>query len=609
MMANKKSELNQSSYKRDRLDDSHSSFKNKTEPTTHQSLKRVTAAQDEKCRMEDLINNLDISAVIIDAEYHISYVTPMGFKNFNLTERIIGCSIATLAREMNCVDLTRDIEAAIRNKNIRERKIKTIHGDWMVLKIVPLVKKDYLVEGAIMMLMSFVDTQSLKYDYHQSEHLKNAEELLYNMAHYDELTQLPNRASFIHLMMDIIDESVTNNTQFVLMCMDLDNFKRVNDNLGHALGDALLRVVANILKKITRRHDVIARLGGDEFGMIIKNVHTPMEVEKISQRYIQAFSKCIMVDGHEIKTSPSIGLAFFPQFGRTPYELLQNADAAMYYAKQRGKNSYYLFDNKVKNMLMRRHAIDTQLQHALEKKEFSLVYQLKFNLKDNRPMGVEVLLRWSNEVLGTVDPDEFIPVAEENRLVVPIGYWIIGQVLKDYKKIASVLNKRPFSVAINMSMTHLSEPDFEVQIKQLLLQSKELLLENVIFELTETALMQFPDVTSELLHNISKLGIQFALDDFGTGYSSLQHIKNLPITSIKIDKSFIADLSADKADVTIVRAMIAFAKILGMVVTAEGIENSEQMKFLQEEGCDEGQGFILSKPLPLKELIEYLKNS
>jgi diguanylate cyclase (GGDEF)-like protein/PAS domain S-box-containing protein len=437
--------------------------------------------------------------------------------------------------------------------------------------------------------------------------LKNAEEKLYRMAHFDELTQLPNRSMFIQLMLEMIEEATRNNTKFVLLVMDLDNFNRVNDSLGHAIGDALLQAVATILKKLTRRYDVVARLGGDEFGIIIKNIHSLEEVGHITQRYIQAFTKSLYIESHEIKTTPSIGLVLFPQYGQTPYELLQNADAAMYYAKQHGKNIFHFFDQNVKDGLLRRHAIDTQLQHALENREFSLAYQFKFDLKTDRPVGVEALIRWNNAKLGEVIPDEFIPIAEENRLIVPIGYWLMEQVIKDYVKMSKLVKHDAFSIAVNMSMIHLREPDFEFQIKQLLFNHHFFSYDKLIFELTETALMERPEIAAGLLRNIAKLGIQFALDDFGTGFSSMQHIKNFPITSLKIDKSFIKDLAIDPAAEAMVKAMIAFTKILGMTVTAEGVETHEQLTFLKKEGCDEAQGFILSKPLPLDELLCFMR--
>ena len=480
------------------------------------------------------------------------------------------------------------------------QEIRFIHknGDviWILSRSKPMKNKKNKVIGVISTHTNITN-------------LKKAEEKLYHMGHYDELTQLPNRATFIQLMTKLIQEEAGNHTQFALLFMDLDNFKRVNDNLGHIVGDALLRAVASKLKKLSRRADVIARLGGDEFGVILKNVHSIEEVDQITLRYIHAFSSNLYIEKHEIKTSFSIGLAIFPQFGSTSYELLQNADAAMYYAKQHGKNNYYIYDQKVKEKLLRRHTIDTQLQHSIEKKEFSLVYQLKYNLKMNQPIGVEVLIRWTNAKLGPVCPDEFIPIAEENRLIVPIGNWLMGQVIKDYQEILKVVKKKPFSLAVNMSMIHLSEPDFEAQIKQMLENYDYLPPEQLIFELTETALMEHPEIASNLLHNIAKMGIQFSLDDFGTGYSTLQHIKNFPITSLKIDKSFIKEMNTDQAITAMVKAMIAFTKILGMIVTAEGVETMEQMVFLKNAGCDEAQGYLLSKPISLIDLLKLLKKT
>lgn len=557
--------------------------------------KQIKQLKGINVRMNHFMESAGIGGILVDLSLNIQLITPIISQFFELNHQSVGKSLRTINVHSNFKDLIEKTEWVIQNKTIFETEIEMDHDDWKLLRIVPDVKKEHEIIGAIITLTNINITN-----------LKIAEEKLYHMAHYDALTQLPNRSMFIQLMMDMIEDATNNNTKFVLLFMDLDNFNRVNDSLGHAVGDALLKTVATILKKLTRRQDVVARLGGDEFGIIIKNIHSKDEVEHITQRYIQAFTNSLVVEQHEIKTTPSIGLVMFPQYGHTPYELLQNADAAMYYAKQHGKNSYYFFDQTVKEQLIRRHAIDTQLQHALDNDEFYLVYQPKFNLKTSRITGVEALIRWNNVKLGEVLPDEFIPIAEENRLIVPIGYWLLEQVIKDYVKIDKIMQNRPFSIAVNMSMIHLSEPDFEFQIKQLLFNHRFSSCDKLIFELTETALMERPEIVADLLCNISKVGITFALDDFGTGFSSMQHIKTFPISSLKIDKSFIRDICNDSDVATMVRAMIAFTKTLEMKVTAEGVESHEQLTFLKKEGCDEGQGFILREPLSLNELLRFL---
>jgi diguanylate cyclase (GGDEF)-like protein len=556
--------------------------------------KKIHQLQELNERLNNIIQSMEIGAIVVDEFFKIRMVSPVVHDYFNLKKTPIGLSINNIPITP---DLYENLKYVIQKQCAFEKEIK-INGIWHILRIAPCFKKNRVIDGAI---ITFINIHT------STTNLESAEDKLYHIANFDELTKLPNRSAFLELMSDEIKHSMANNLQFVLLFMDLDNFKRVNDSLGHTIGDALLQEVANILKKITRRHDIIARLGGDEFAIIIKNVQSIDVVQQITGRYIQAFAQCLSIHGHEIKTSTSIGLALFPQFGRTPYELLQNADAAMYYAKQHGKNNYYFFDQRVKDKLIRRHAIDTQLQHSLEKKEFSLVYQLKFNLKTGEPTGVEALIRWKNEKLGDVYPDEFIPIAEENRLIVPIGYWLVDQVIRDYRKLSKLVDADSFLIAVNMSMIHLSEPDFEYQVKQLLFAHNFFSPNKLIFELTETALMEHPKLAAKILRNISSMGIKFALDDFGTGYSSMQHIKNFPISSLKIDKSFISDLSTDHSVVAMVKAMIAFTKILGMNVTAEGVETQKQLSFLKKEGCDEVQGFLLSKPLKLVDLVHFLK--
>ena len=538
-----------------------------------------------------------------DLATNACYISPrlkeiLGYQDQDISNDINGLKalIYQNDRKLAVTNISKISSSGKDTTNLQEVRFKHKCGDliWILCRSKP-------VKDAKNKLIGIIGTHT------NISELKKSEDKWYLMAHYDLLTQLPNRSNFINLITTTINEVSRKNGQFALFYIDIDNFKWINDKHGHTIGDAFLRAVANKFKTLTRGFDVAARIGGDEFAIMIKDTHSAKEVEEIAARYIHAFSTPFCIEGHEISTSLSIGIALFPQCGKTPYELLHHADAAMYQVKQTGKNSFYFFDQEISYKLSRHHNIDNQLLHAIDKNEFSLVYQPQFNLETGQLLGVETLVRWTNETLGNMLPNEFIPIAEETRLIVPIGNWIFAQAIKEYELISQAAKTNSFSLALNVSIVQLADPDFELTVRQLL-KNSSISPENIIFEVSETAVMKQPEISLKLLHHFATLGIRFSLDDFGTGYSSLHHIKNLPIYSLKIGRSFVNDFMIGPNDGSTVKAIIFLAKNLGLSSSAAGIETSEQYTFLKETSCNEGQGYYLSKPLPLKNLIDFISN-
>lgn len=411
----------------------------------------------------------------------------------------------------------------------------------------------------------------------------NFELELERMAHYDTLTSLPNRFSFFNHLQSVFKSIEYNENELIVCFIDLDNFKQINDMLGHSIGDETLIIVTQILMAELNSHGYLARLGGDEFGVILKNIQSKNELITILERTVSAASKHIYIQGREINISTSIGVASFPTAGKTPEELVMNADIAMYHAKELGKNTYVFFDEKINEKVKRHNQIDMQMRNALTKKEFSLYYQVQVDAQRQKIIGIETLLRWHNSELNTITPSEFIPIAESTKLIIPIGEWIIKQACSDYNKIISVFHGNPLILSINVSAVQLENFNF-IDILKRVLSETQMKGENLLLEITETAFMKNPDHTLKIMLQIEKLGVHFALDDFGVNYSSMQYLKNLPISLIKIDQGFVSDMTTDMSDFKIINAIIKLSHAIGISTIAEGVETQEQFNALKKNG-------------------------
>ena len=440
---------------------------------------------------------------------------------------------------------------------------------------------------------------------HDITERKLAEKRIQYLATHDALTDLPNRLMFSQLLNHTLQSSRRFKRQFALFFIDLDRFKVINDTLGHEAGDQLLQEIAKTFKRVLREIDVIARLGGDEFVILIEEVSDLSDVTGVAQRILSAAMKPIVLLGQECRITASIGISMYPKDAQDEQSLMKNADLAMYLAKEEGKNNYQFYSSKMKTQSFERLSLETNLRHALERQEFYLNYQAKLDFKTGGITGVEALLRWQNPDLGNVPPTRFIPMAEETGLIVPIGRWVLKtacaqNVAWQGQGLATVC------MAVNLSVRQLMDNTLIPDIRTILKESG--LAPNLLeLEITESMLMQNPERVIRLLTEIKKMGVRLAIDDFGTGYSSLGQLKRFPIDTLKVDRSFIRDLSENSEDRGITEAIIAMGKTLSLTVIAEGVETEEQEAFLRSHACDEMQGYYFSKPTPPDQFGDLLR--
>lgn len=422
------------------------------------------------------------------------------------------------------------------------------------------------------------------------------------LAHYDSLTKLPNRNFFQKCLEKELQIARGNESGFSLFYIDLDRFKYVNDSLGHDCGDILLQQVADRLKMAVAEYGIVARVGGDEFAIII-NKSDKFKLEKIASRILQEFDRSFMINGHELYSTPSIGISIYPEGGNNEKELLKSADAAMYLAKEEGKNKYKFYNKTLNEVMIKKMNLETRLRRALEENSFSLHYQPQVDLRTEKIIGLEALLRWTDADLGTVSPAEFIPIAEETGLIENIGHWVIKTAciqMKQWQKMGYL----DISISVNVSIRQFQNPHFVKEVKSILTETG-LAPRYLKIEITESILQDL-NKTLTVLNDLNDLGIQIAIDDFGTGYSSLSYLKNLPVSCLKIDKAFIDELESNPEG-PIVKTIIDMGRNMNFTVIAEGVELKEQALFLKENKCLVGQGFLFSKPLSDTEMELYLK--
>jgi diguanylate cyclase (GGDEF)-like protein len=431
---------------------------------------------------------------------------------------------------------------------------------------------------------------------------KKSEAVLTYMSQHDYLTDLPNRVYFEKKMSSAIRDAEENKEHMALLYLDLDNFKMVNDTLGHDIGDLLLKEVSHMLKASIRQKDTVARLGGDEFALILRSLRKPDYAATIAKSILEKLSDPLDLDGKKIFTNASIGIAVYPFGGKTATDLIKNADTAMYKAKNNGRSQYCFFSKELSELNKENLQIATGIRSALENNELSLNYQPIIDLKTSACFGFEALLRWNHPELGLVPPNKFLPAAEDLGLMKSIGDWVVKQALKDYYG----LKQDNLFISINLSVDELDGAKVADTILKSI-KSLKINPQNIIFELTETSVMSKPEDSIEKLQQLSKLGVQVAIDDYGTGYSSLSYIKRLPVSLLKVDKSFVDDITPDSNDTIIVKSTIQLAHGLGLKVIAEGVESKEQFEFLQKHGCDYIQGFYYAKPMNLKALTAFIK--
>ncbi len=434
---------------------------------------------------------------------------------------------------------------------------------------------------------------------------KEREERIQFQANYDALTGLPNRSLFLDRLNQGSIRSKREDKKLALMFIDLDGFKYVNDTLGHHIGDLLLQKAASRLTECVRATDTVARLGGDEFTIIMPSLDDPARVSLVAQRILDKLAKPFHLKGEEAIVSGSIGITMYPDDATESNDLLKNADAAMYRAKDQGKATFQYYTSDLNEEVKERVAIKTGLSKAMERNEFSLHYQPKLDLHSNRFTGVEALMRWNSADLGLVSPVRFIPSLEETGLVVEVGEWVIRSACEQHRRWMEE-GLPPIRVAVNLSARQLRESTF-VSIVNNVLNENGVDPKFLEIEITESMLMLDSGTAVVALSRLHDMGIAIAMDDFGTGYSSLNYLKQFPIDTIKIDRSFVAEIATDPDDAEIIKTIISMSKTLNRKVIAEGVETDEQLSILKEYHCDEIQGYLISRPMLADDLTGLLK--
>lgn len=436
---------------------------------------------------------------------------------------------------------------------------------------------------------------------------KRGEEHIQYLATHDGLTGLPNRVMFSHLLALTLDAAKRYHRRLALLFIDLDRFKFINDTLGHDAGDALLKEISARFKQTLRSSDAIARLGGDEFVLLIQEMNQPEQAAIVAKKILVAAAEPMMLAGQECRISASVGIAMFPEDGCDEQALTKSADVAMYHAKQEGKNNFQFFSQDIKAHSAHRVAIESNLRQAIDARELSLHYQPKIDLTSGEITGVEALLRWDSAALGPVPPQEFLVIAEETGLIVPIGLWALREACR--QNVAwQRLGLPSVCTAVNLSARQLSDDSLLRNVALILDETgmTPCLLE---LEITESMVIYNPDNAIKLLTSIKQMGIRVAIDDFGTGYSLLRQLKHFPIDTLKIDRSFIRSLATGEVEKTIAESMIAIGKTLSATVVAKGVETVEQQNFLRDHSCDQMQGFFFSKAVPADDLADLLRQN
>jgi diguanylate cyclase (GGDEF)-like protein/PAS domain S-box-containing protein len=432
------------------------------------------------------------------------------------------------------------------------------------------------------------------------------EKRIKQQAFYDALTKLPNRILLKERISDEMNKCRRNGGSFALMYLDLDRFKSVNDSLGHNYGDEILKKMALRLKKSVREEDLVVRMGGDEFVIVLTSLKNAEYVGRIANNILSAIKKPIRIDENEIVLTVSIGITIYPDDGSEYETLLSNADIAMYRSKERGKNTFEIFTAELNDKALERLEMENSLRRAVEYNEFILHYQPKLDVKTSAIVGMEALVRWKSPKLGMVPPDKFIPLAEETGLIIPIGEWVLRTACMHTKAIHNAGISK-LSVAVNLSFRQ-----FELQnlceIVTDILEETGLEPELLELEITESIAMKNVKYTVDVIKKLQSIGVKFSIDDFGTGYSSLGQLSSLSVNKLKIDKSFINMVNAQRDNTVIASTVLSLGKSLNMKVVAEGVENSDQVAFLKDSECDEMQGYFISRPVSVEEITKLIRD-
>ena len=471
----------------------------------------------------------------------------------------------------------------------RERDIRGTSDDHMTM----------LRQANERLVIATIEAQNL------AEQVQMAKDRLDHLAHHDTLTDLPNRILLQDRLSQAIELARRQGRQLAVMFLDLDQFKHINDSLGHAVGDQLLRSVTQRLVGCVRHSDTISRQGGDEFVLLLPYIEHAEDAALSAQKMLTALALPHHIDRHDLHISVSIGISIYPDDGQDAETLIKSADTAMYYAKDNGRNNYKFFEQKMNARAVQRQSIEAGLRRALERQEFVLYYQPKVDLDSGIIVGVEALIRWQHPERGLLLPNQFVPIAEECGLILPMGRWVLREACLQARAWLQA-GLPPITVAVNTSALEFRAKDFLHNLRTTL-EDTHLDPRYLELELTESVLMRDAESTDSVLHALADLGVKLAIDDFGTGYSSLSYLRQFPIDSLKIDQSFVNQMTSNPDDAAIVSTVISMGKSLKQRVIAEGVETSEQYAFLLAQDCDEGQGFYFCHPMVAAALTTLLQ--
>ncbi|MCP4595498.1 EAL domain-containing protein [Neptuniibacter sp.] len=563
---------------------------------------RLQAEIDERRKMEEELRILSpavaqspVSVIIVRVDGSVEYVN-QAFTDCSgySAEEIKDGPTNLLNEEQNGAEVSNEIWAAVnageewRGELCNQRKSGELY--WEYTHISPVADENGVLTHYLVIKVDI------------TERKEQDQKILYQ-ARYDALTELPNRT----LAMDRLAQSVIyaqrNNEKLALMFIDLDGFKNVNDSLGHEMGDALLVQAAQRLKRSVRDSDTVARLGGDEFLLIMTHLPSREACQPVLNKISKAFSQPFKLGNNELSVTPSIGLAVYPEDGQDGAVLLRNADLAMYQAKEAGKNTYHFFNQSIHENLRKRIDIENQLKGALERDEVYLLYQPIIDAVDKSLVGVEALIRWENSDLGRVMPDEFIGIAEQSGLIVPIGNWVVETAVAQVSQWQKSGLGR-LSLSINVSPRQINGNELKPVI-QSAIEKHNFPADQLMLEMTEGLLIRNPQEASKILTDLKDIGLKLAMDDFGTGYSSLSNLKKFPFDILKIDRTFVRDIEHDAEDLSLVSAAASMSKGLGLTIVAEGVETLQQAEILSEMHCDRLQGFYFSRPLSVDTFWEW----
>jgi diguanylate cyclase (GGDEF)-like protein len=549
---------------------------------------KVRAGTDQRLLLDTVINNMSQGVLMFDAQARLVFCNQRYIEMYGLSAAVVvpGCALRDLlehraavgafagSTEDYIVDLMEDVAAGKTSSGIA----KAADG-----RVFSIVRNPIAGGGWIATHEDITDRQ-------------RAEERIVHMARHDALTDLPNRM-MLRERLDHELKRVKRGECLAVLCLDLDHFKSVNDTLGHPIGDELLKVVAERLRRCTREPDTIARLGGDEFAIIMTGMEDPTDAVALAKRIRDSITKPYHLDGHQILADISIGISLAPMDASEPDQLLKNADMALYGAKGDGRGTYRFFEQEMDARMRARRELEMDLRNALVNAEFELYYQPLVNLKTNEITAFEALVRWNHPTRGLISPAEFIPVAEETGLIIALGEWVLRRACAE-----TAHWPEHIKVAVNLSPSQLKSRNLTELVISALAESG-MAPSRLQLEITETVLMHNTFNTLATLHQLRKLGVQIAMDDFGTGYSSLSYLRSFPFDKIKIDRSFIQDLSNGAEPLAIVHAVAGLARSLNMVSTAEGVETQQQMDQLQAVGCTEMQGYLFSHARPAADIV------